>query len=115
MGKLGHQICEPKLLNKHAIRQVGQIRQCDRRAREIRLLGQHALVTLQGEFQLSEQGLDASLVGLTVTLAHLEDLFVCDAGDKGVEVGLFDGEGLPHQSLIQSFFSTRFPGNGPTC
>lgn len=96
MRKLAHQLREAEWLNKGPVRQVSQVRQCELLPGQIRLLGQDPLVTFESEFELGEEGLDTGFVGLSVTFAGLEDFLVGDLRSEGVEVGLFDGEGLSH-------------------
>lgn len=96
MRKLAHQLRESEWLNKNPIRQVSQVRQCELLPSQIRLLGQDPLVTFESEFELGKEGLDTGFVGLSVTFAGFEDFFVGDLRSEGVEVGLFDGEGLTH-------------------
>lgn len=104
-GILGNQLPKPKLLRKHTVRQMRQIRKCDLVTRKVLLLGKHPLVALEGGVELRKQRLDARFVGLALALHGLPDLLVGELGDQGIEVGHFDGHGLLSCQCLSFSFS----------
>lgn len=101
MGILRQKISETELLHKHPIRQMGQIRKCHLVTRKVLVLGKNALIALEDGRELRKEDLDASLVGLTETLADFEDFLESDLGNDRVEVGLFNRESLHPVRVIR--------------
>lgn len=76
-----------------------QIRQGQTVATEVLLLRQNPLISLQNQIKLVQKSLDFGFVSRSVALSSLEDLLVCNLGNEGVKVGLFNRERLSIQVL----------------